>query len=88
LSLKLRERRSRELYGQLGELNRVVAALGEGVLPPAVSWDLVAVEGDPVVRVPVSRWQGWSPSRGPGWGSALGGLEPPSDPRRDEGLTE
>jgi hypothetical protein len=88
LSLKLRETRSQELYCQFGELHRVLAALGEGVLPPAVSGDLVLVEGDPLDWVPVRRWLGWRPQRRPGWGSALGGLGPPSDRRRDEGLTE
>jgi hypothetical protein len=75
----LRERRSQELYAHLGELHRALAALDEAVLPPAISGDLVVVEGDPVLQVPVRRWLGQRPSRRPGWGSALGGLEPPTD---------
>lgn len=77
---RMRERRTRELYAHLGELHRALAALAEGVLPAAVAGDLVVVEGGPVVQVPVSRWLGWRPLRPPGWGSAVGGLEPPTDP--------
>jgi len=80
LSPTLRERRSQELYGHIGELHRALAALGEAVLPPATSSDLVVVEGDPVVQVPVRRWLGQRRSRRSGWGSALGGQEPSTDP--------
>lgn len=76
-----REDRWRELCGQLGDAHRSLGLVGESVLPPAAACsDLGVLEGETVVQVRASRWGRRPRRQRREWGSALGGLEPPSDP--------
>jgi hypothetical protein len=52
-----RERRSHELYGQLGDVRLALSQLEEAVLPPPAT-ELAVVEPESVVRVPTRRWIG------------------------------
>jgi hypothetical protein len=51
----MRQRRSHELYGQLGDVRLALSQLEEALLPPPTA-ELAAVEAEPVVQVNSSRW--------------------------------